>query len=119
MDLHRELSPLPDLVPLGDVMVAERRLVPRESFTGVQHVRPILIDGLERRGRFVRCHDLTVEGISFWSPESFLTDRLTLTLDRDGLKFELPLDVCHQTPITCLHEPLYLIGCRFLPDNAS
>lgn len=119
MDFYRELPPLTDLVRLGDLMIAERRLAPREPFTDVQYIRPVLRDGVQRRGRFVRCHDLTTAGVSFWSPEAFVTDRLILTIERQGTPFELLLDVSHQTQVTCLHEPLYLIGGRFIIDSAN
>lgn len=119
MDISSNYSPLPDLARVGDVLIAERRQANRELFAAVQHVRPVMYDGSHRAGRFVRCHDLSDHGISFWSPESFLTDRMVVTLDNDGTPCEVTLEVCHQTAITCLHDPLYLIGCRFLHESRS
>ncbi len=101
------------------MLVVDRRQSTREAFAAVQRVRPVMADGSTKPGRFVRCHDLSDQGISFWSPESFLTDRIVITLENDDSRYDLTLEVSHQTAITCLHEPLYLIGCRFLPHRAA
>ena len=113
MDTSSDFQPLPALVRIGDLLVAERRRTERELFAAVQQVRPVMYDGTRSRSRFVRCHDLTEQGISFWSSESYLTDRLVITLENDDAQYELPLEICHQTAITCLHDPLYLVGCQF------
>lgn len=101
------------------MLVVDRRHSDRETFAAVQRVRAVMADKSLRPGRFVRCHDLSDQGISFWSPESFLTDRIVITLENDDLPYDLTLEVCHQTAVTCLHEPLYLVGCRFLPNRAA
>ncbi|MBL8826720.1 MAG: PilZ domain-containing protein [Planctomycetaceae bacterium] len=119
MDTSSNFSPLPKLARAGDVLVVDRRESNRETFAAVQRVRPVMADNSIRPGRFVRCHDLSDQGISFWSPESFLTDRLVVTFEHEDSPHDLRLEVCHQTAITCLHEPLYLIGCRFLPHHAA
>lgn len=113
MGLQDSFNPLPRLVRVDEFVVTDRRAHERHSFPLLQQVRPLVIGELDGRSRFVRCHDLSEDGIAFWSHESFWTDRIMIALGENGSEVEVPAEVCHTTGLSCLRDPLYLIGCRF------
>ena len=92
----------------------ERRQSERHSFPSLQQVRAVMHDGSSHPTRWSRFHDLSEEGVSFWTTVAVPTDRYTIRLGEDDEAVEMLAEVCHTTAIHCLQEPLYLIGCRFL-----
>jgi hypothetical protein len=74
----------------------------------------MLAGGAVATTRWSRFHDLSEEGVSFWTSVAHPTDRYAIRLGEDDSAVEILAEVCHTTSIDCLDEPLYLVGCRFL-----
>lgn len=61
-----------------------------------------------------RCHDLSSAGFSFWTDVPPAAGHVVLSLAGEEDDLVLAAEVRHATPLTCLAEPVWLVGCRFV-----
>ena len=98
----------------------DRRRVPRQLYAGWEKIAAGDI-GHTTRIAAVQCHDLAASGFSYWTTTPPSGGHVVLSLsDRTDAEtvssrpLVLAAEVRHTTPVTCLAEPLYLVGCRFI-----
>jgi hypothetical protein len=61
----------------------------------------------------VRCHDLGVQGVSFFWPESPDFDRLIIALGTDENPTYMAAEVVNSKAVVMHNAACYLVGCRF------
>lgn len=89
----------------------ERRAAVRVGYAAWQRVN---FNGRDGRptSHWVRCHNLSADGFSFWSPEQ-PAGELSLELGQNPGLWRIRGRVRHVTSLDCLANAMFLVGCGF------
>ena len=97
-----------------DQLHPDRRSARREPFPFVQPVDLPCGRGKDSLRLDVRCHDLSREGVSFWTHTVPDGNQLSIELGAGEERIRLGVRLCHATVVSCLASDLYLVGCQFV-----
>ena len=88
----------------------------RYPYDCYQQVLPLHVNSCAvdlRQARTVRCHDISVHGISFFWPEEPEFNRLVISLGTDENPVHMLADVMQSKTVYVHDEIRTLVGCRF------
>ena len=108
--LTSQLAAVPHRLPTN----TDRRDAPRRLYAAWERVATSDAQCDGARIASYRCHDLARDGFSFWTASPPDDGHVVLSLAGETGSLVLAAEVRHATPVTCLAEPLYLVGCRFV-----